>query len=379
MNYFNRTWMEISLSAATENFNKIKSLNPNKKLFAVVKANGYGHGAIQIARLFEDLGADGFAVSNIFEALELRESGIKKEILILGYTPFEHADILIENNISQSVYSFEYAKKLNELVENRNGKISCHIKLDTGMNRLGFEAKNGLSEASKEELELCKGFENLDFKGVFTHFSTADSNEECDISFADGQYESFKKCVCELEDMGYSFEYVHSDNSAATLTRKDDVTNTIRPGIILYGYLPSPDLKADISLTPVLSLKSVVSMVKNIKKGDSVSYGRIFTAERDMKIATVPVGYADGYPRYLSDKGYALINGKRVRIIGRICMDQMMLDVSELDNVKIGDVVTLIGKDTGEKITAEDIAELGNTISYEIICGFTPRVERKYL
>jgi alanine racemase len=179
--------------------------------------------------------------------------------------------------------------------------------------------------------------------------------------------------------MGYSFEYVHSDNSAATLTRKDDLTNMIRPGIILYGYLPSPDLKADISLTPVLSLKSVVSMVKNIKKGDSVSYGRIFTAEHDMKIATVPVGYADGYPRYLSDKGYALISGKRVRIIGRICMDQMMLDVSELDNVKIGDVVTLIGKDTGEKITAEDIAELGNTISYEIICGFTPRVERKYL
>ncbi len=379
MNYCNRTWMEISSAAAADNFNKIKAISKDKKIFAVVKANGYGHGAPEISKLFESLGVDGFAVSNIFEALELRECGIKKEILILGYTPFEHADVLIKNNISQTVYSFDYAKKLNSFAKSAGGKISCHIKLDTGMSRLGFNAKSGLSDTAKEELKECFCFENLEYDGVFTHFSTADSQEENDIEFCNKQYDNFKKSISELKEIGFSFKYIHCDNSAATLKRDDEFTNLIRPGIILYGYYPSADIKKEIELTPVLSLKSVVSMVKEIDTGDTVSYGRVFKADRKMKIATVPVGYADGYPRYLSDKGFALIKGTKVPIIGRICMDQMMLDVSDIENIKIGDVVTLIGRDGNEKITADDIAKLGNTICYEIICGFTPRVEREYL
>ena len=379
MNYRNRTWIETDLYKATANFLKIKNLVNGKKIFAVVKANAYGHGAVVISKLFEDLGTNGFAVSNIDEALEIRNAGIKSEILILGYTPFERAAELIRHNISQTVYSLEYAQSLNAFAKKAGGNVKVHIKLDTGMGRLGFDCRKGFGEAVKDQIISCFALENLNIEGLFTHFATADSNCNEYTEYCDKQYEIFKSAFCELKKSGFEFKYVHTDNSAATVTRDDDICNTVRPGIVLYGYLPDPELKAAVRLDPVMSVKSVVSMVKDIDEGDSVSYGRTFTASGKMKVATVPVGYADGYPRYLSNKGYVLIGGKKANILGRVCMDQIVVDVSGINDVKIGDTVTLIGTDQDEKITADDIAKIGGSISYEVVCGFAPRVEKYYI
>ena len=379
MNYRNRTWIETDLYKATANFLKIKELAGDKKIFAVVKANAYGHGAVVISKLFEDLGTDGFAVSNIDEALEIRNAGIKSEILILGYTPFERAAELIKHNISQTVYSLEYAENLNAFAKKSGGNVKVHIKLDTGMGRLGFDCRKGFKDSVKEEISNCLELKNLNIQGLFTHFATADSNDIEYTEYCDKQYEIFKTALAELQKIGFNFKYVHTDNSAATVTRSDDICNTVRPGIVLYGYLPDPELKAEVTLEPVMSVKSVVSMVKEIDEGDSVSYGRTFTANGKMKVATVPVGYADGYPRYLSNKGYVLIGGKKANILGRVCMDQIVVDVSGIEDVKIGDTVTLIGVDGSEKVTAEDIAKIGGSISYEVVCGFAPRVEKFYI
>lgn len=379
VNYRNRTWIETDLYKATANFLKIKEIAGGKRIFAVVKANAYGHGAVVISKLFEDLGTDGFAVSNIDEALEIRNAGIKSEILILGYTPFERAAELIKYNISQTVYSLEYAENLNSFAKKSGGNVKVHIKLDTGMGRLGFDCRKGFSDGVKGEIISCLALKSLNIEGLFTHFATADGNDSEYTEYCDKQYEIFKTAHGELVNAGFDFKYVHTDNSAATVTRKDDICNTVRPGIVLYGYLPDPELKAAVRLDPVMSVKSVVSMVKDIDEGDSVSYGRTFTASGKMKVATVPVGYADGYPRYLSNKGYVLIGGKRADILGRVCMDQIVVDVSDIKDVTIGDTVTLIGSDGDQKITAEDIAKIGGTISYEVVCGFAPRVEKYYI
>lgn len=378
MNYTNRTWAEIELSAVEHNFREIKRLAGGKRIFAVVKANAYGHGAVPLARLYQELGVDGFAVSNIGEALELREGGITAEILILGYTPYEHAEELSKCNIIQSVYSHEYATKLNAFAEKHGCSIRCHIKLDTGMCRLGFECENGLSPEAEAQLADCRSLDRLKFEGAFTHFAVADSIAPEDIEFSNRQYESFKKGVEKLHRLGFDLKYIHCDNSAGTVSRKDGITDTVRPGIVLYGYMPSPDFCPEIELRPVLSLRTAVSMVKKIKAGDTVSYGRSFTAEHDMLLATVPIGYADGYPRSLSGKGEALIHGKRASVVGRICMDQLMLDVTGIENVRTGDTVTVIGNDGGDSITADDIAAADGTICYEILCGLAPRVERIY-
>ncbi len=371
MNYLHRAWAEINLDALLHNFNTIKS-NTKAKIFSVVKANAYGHSVGKIAQLLDKAGTDFFAVSNIDEAEELRQLGILKPILILGYTPPIFAEKLVKLDLWQTVFGFDYAKKLDLHANKLGAIIRCHLKLDTGMGRLGFNFRqsfSGLDEAIKT-LKL----ENLKFEGVFTHFPVADSNKKADKAFTEAQYKNFLKAIKLLEDEGFSLGIKHCCNSAATLISPDKHLDAIRPGNILYGLTPDPAIEMPYNLMPVMTFKAAVSMVKTIAKGDTVSYGRTFKAKKDMTLATITAGYADGIPRLLSSKGYVIINGKKANIVGRICMDQFCADVSDVD-VKEGDTVVLFGSE----LPVEKFASWADTINYEIVCGLSKRVPRIYI
>lgn len=371
MDFLHRTWAEIDINALVHNFNTIKEKANASQIMAVVKANAYGHSVCDVAPCLQKMGADYFAVSNIDEALQLRDCGITKPILILGYTPVGMAKQLAENNISQCVYSEDYAQKLSEFALKENVTINVHIKLDTGMSRLGFDCR----DASLCELEKAisaaklKGFY---LEGVFTHFAVADRNSLTEDGFTDAQYDRFLNAVDKFKAEGLTPKLCHCCNSAALMLDNDKHLDICRPGIILYGLSPSGKLELSKNLIPVMTLKSVVSMVKEINVGDTVSYGRTFTANKKMKIATVAAGYADGYPRALSSNAYLLINGQKANIIGRVCMDQICVDITDIDNVEIDDEVILFGKD----LPVEYLAEICNTINYEIVCGISHRVPR---
>lgn len=371
MDFLHRTWAEIDLDALVHNFDIIKKEATGAKLMAVVKADAYGHSARIVAPILEQHGADAFAVSNIEEAITLRGCGITRPILILGYTPVSMAAQLYLNDISQCVYSPEYAAALSKRACADGVKVKVHIKLDTGMSRLGFDCRDEKLSGIEEAVTAArlKGFV---FEGIFTHFAVSDRTETSEDGFTDKQYSRFCTAAERFEKAGLRPKYRHCCNSAAFCLDSDKHFDMCRPGIILYGLTPSSDLKLKENFVPVMTVKSVVSMVKTIKKGDTVSYGRTFTAEKEMKIATVTAGYADGYPRLLSNKGYVLINGKRANIIGRVCMDQMSVDVSDIEDVKQGDEVILFGK----TLPVEELANMCGTINYEIICGISPRVPR---
>lgn len=371
MDFLHRTWAEIDINALIHNFKTIKKLSDGAKLMAVVKANAYGHSVNDIAPVLDSQGADSFAVSNIDEALQLREMGIKKPILILGYTPAECADMLYSNNISQCVYSTEYANALSEQAVKNNVKIKVHIKLDTGMSRLGFDCRNDSLAGIDEAIKAAK-LSGFYLEGLFTHFAVADRSQQEEDGFTDWQFNNFQKAAERFINAGITPEIFHCCNSASLILDNEKHLNMCRPGIILYGLSPSAadELKCDI--TPVMTLKSVVSMVKEIRKGDTVSYGKTFTAEKNIKIATVTAGYADGYPRQLSNKAYVLIKGKKAPILGRVCMDQMSVDVTDIPDIRMGDEVILFGKE----LSVDILAELSNTINYEIVCGISPRVPR---
>ena len=371
MDFLHRTWAEIDLDALVHNFDIIKKEATGAKLMAVVKADAYGHSVRIVAPILEQHGADAFAVSNIEEAITLRGCGITRPILILGYTPVSMAAQLYLNDISQCVYSPEYAAALSKRACTDGVKVKVHIKLDTGMSRLGFDCRDEKLSGIEEAVTAArlKGFV---FEGIFTHFAVSDRTETSEDGFTDKQYFRFCTAAERFERAGLRPKYRHCCNSAAFCLDSDKHFDMCRPGIILYGLTPSSDLKLKENFVPVMTVKSVVSMVKTIKKGDTVSYGRTFTAEKEMKIATVTAGYADGYPRLLSNKGYVLINGKRANIIGRVCMDQMSVDVSDIEDVKQGDEVILFGK----TLPVEELADMCGTINYEIICGISPRVPR---
>ncbi len=371
MEFFHRTWAEIDLTALKNNITYIKSAAKNAKVMAVVKANAYGHGVEYVAPFLEQAGADCFAVSNLDEALQLRALGIRKNVLILGYTPVDAVELLAQNRISQCVYCKDYAVALSDKAEKAGVTLKIHIKLDSGMSRLGFDCRSEELKGIEEAL-FCAKLPNFELEGIFTHFAVADRTPLTEDGFTDSQYARFKAAAEYLEKNGLKPELVHCCNSAATLLDKDKQLDLVRPGIILYGLSHSGIAEKDPNLTPVMTLKSVVSMVKYINAGDSVNYGKTFTATHTMRIATVAVGYADGYPRLLSNQAYVLINGKKAPIIGRICMDQMSVDVSEIEDVSIGDEVILFGKE----LPLESLAELCSTIPYEIVCNISPRVPR---
>ncbi len=371
MGFLHRTWAEIDINALVHNFKILKRKANGTKIMAVVKADAYGHSARAIAPVLEQNGADYFAVSNIDEALTLRKSGIIKPILILGYTPVDRVKILCENDILQCVYSKEYAIALSEECVKNNVKIKIHIKLDTGMSRLGFDCRSNLLSGIEDAVNSAK-LESLVFDGIFTHFANADSDLQNRDGFTEEQYSRFCKAVEYFKSNGTTPNLVHCCNSAGFLLDNDKHSDLSRVGISLYGLTPSADMTKQDDFIPVMTVKSVVSMVKEINQCDTVSYGRTFKADKKIKIATVTAGYADGYPRILSGKAYVLINGKKANIVGRVCMDQMCVDVSNIDDVKMGDEVILFGKE----LSVDILAEKANTINYEIICGISPRVPR---
>ncbi len=365
-----RAWAEIDLSALAHNVESVKKVLPqNTQFMAVVKANAYGHGDEAVCKKLLELGVSWFAVSNLEEALSVRKICPNAEVFILGYTPPECAADIAKYNIIQGVMSASYAK---ELCANANAPIRCHIKLDTGMGRIGFQSKH--TDACVNELLPLFDMEMLSIEGIYTHFAVADSEIPCDIEYTQMQEKRIFDVYDRLAECGHKLQHIHCMNSAASIVRPNERCTLARIGIIMYGLLPNYPVELPIELKPVMTFKSVISQVKDVFDGDCISYGRTYTASETRKVATVTVGYADGYARLLSGKGYALVHGKKCPILGRVCMDQLMLDVTEISElVQSGDEVTLFGNC---EITADKLASLYGTIGYEIVCGISKRVPR---
>lgn len=369
--FLRRAYAEIHLDRARRNIEKIKSLLPEKtKLMAVVKANAYGHDDETMSNLFSSVGIENFAVSNIHEAEKLRSYGIKGDILILGYTSPEYSEELSRFDIINTAVSYDHAKALSEKAES---PVRIHIKLDTGMGRIGL--KNDSPIKTADEIEKICALPNIKVEGMFTHYAVADSDDEDDISYTESQRDFILAVSDELRKRGIEIPAVHFLNSAGGTYYPDERSSFARFGVMLYGLMPNFKKSLPFELEPVMELKAEVSYVKEIKAGEYLSYGRTFRAPRDMKVATVTIGYADGYSRLLSNKAEAIVNGKRAKVVGRVCMDQLMLDVTDID-VKAGDIATMFGKDGNEKITADELADIYGTIGYEIICGISMRVPR---
>lgn len=373
--YLKRAWAEISLPALRRNAGIIKAMNSeNTAVMAVVKADAYGHGDEHICRcLSQDCGVKYFAVSNLDEAIAVRGFCPDSEILILGYTPPEYAHEIAQYNIIQGVVSTDYAAALTG---NSPDTIRCHIKIDTGMGRIGL--KHDTPEACCEEIISLCGMERLKVEGIYTHFAVADSKNADDIAYTQSQEKFILDTYDILTERGISLPHVHFMNSAAICARNNERSTLARAGIILYGLHPDISLEIPEGLEPIMELKAVISHVKTVSRGDCISYGRTFRAEEGMRIATVTIGYADGYSRLLSSKGEILVGGKRCPIVGRVCMDQLMIDVTGVP-CESGDIVTLIGKDGDERITADELASLCGTIGYEVVCGISKRVPRTYI
>lgn len=375
-----RTWAEIDLDAAAYNLAAIRERTGEKaKLCCVIKADAYGHGAVRLAKEYEALGADWLAISNIEEAIQLRRAGITLPMLVLGFTPPEAACLLAENNISQCAYSLRYCRLLSENAEKNGVSVKIHIKVDTGMSRLGFYFQDlNRDTAVVDEICTACSLPGLIPEGIFTHFAVADSGKD-GMMFTMRQFGCFKELIETLSHRGIEFPIRHCANSGATLDYSLSHMQMVRAGIILYGILPSGEIMHPAVLKPVMSLRAVISHIKEIEPGSDVSYGRTYKAERKLRVATVPIGYADGYPRALSGKADMLVHGVRCPILGRICMDQCIIDITDVPNVKMGDVVTIIGRDGDEEIRVEELASMLDTIPYEVICGISKRVTRVYL
>lgn len=369
----------VNLDQVAHNYALIRSLlAPDCMIMGVVKADAYGHGDKYIADQLVRLGVNWFGVSNLEEALSLRNQGIFHPILIFGPTPAEHAALLNEYNITQTVYSKEYAGELHAAAEAAGVDIAIHIKVDTGMSRLGFVVDNGFAAHSVEEIEAICAMPQFSAHGIFTHFACADETAEDSVAYTRGQFAKFRDIMARLERKGIAFAIRHCCNSAGTLAFPEMHLDMVRPGVILYGLNPSDDLAGKADLRPAMELYSCVSMVKEIAAGTTVSYGRFYTAHRPTKIATVAIGYADGYERELSNKARMLVRGKYADVVGRVCMDQLMLDVTHIDGVKAGDVVTIVGADGGSRLTFDEMADLSGTINYEKVCLIGKRVPRIY-
>ncbi|MCR5484190.1 MAG: alanine racemase [Clostridiales bacterium] len=377
--FFKRSWVLVNLDALKYNFETIRErVEPSSKIMAIVKADAYGHGYERVVNELRDDGCDWFGVSNLEEALQVRAVCADKPILILGYTPPKYASRLALNNISQTVFNLSYAHRLSEYAVEEGVQVSVHIKIDTGMSRLGFQYQDSERDIDSvdEVAEVC-ALPNLYHEGIFTHFASADETKVSGEVFTRLQFDLFLNIIEKLRLRGITFDYRHCCNSAATLIYPEMHLDMVRTGIITFGLYPSDDLKDRIKLLPVMEFKTVISMIKTIRAGTPVSYGSKFTAEKDMRIATVPVGYADGYPRSLSGSDM-LYKGKRVPIIGNICMDQCMLDVSGIENASEGKTVTVFGRSGDDEITIDSLAEKLGTINYELICGISKRVPRIY-
>lgn len=369
---YNRIYAQINVDNLRHNIKSIMARHKkDMKVLAVIKADAYGHGSCEIARRIDDL-AYYYGVAAVDEAVELRNAGIKKPILIIGYTSPKDYDRLIKYNITQTIYSPSDAKKLSELAV-KNGTIAkIHIKVDTGMSRIGFPVSaDGISEAAS-----LKELAGLHIEGIFTHYAKAD---ERDKTSAKEQKEKFKRFIDGLMVLGVKPELKHIDNSAGSMELDDDEFDMVRLGIAMYGLYPSEEVSREIMLRPVMSLIAHIAHVKEVDAGCGVSYGWTYVTDKKTKLATVTAGYADGYPRAMSNTGRAIVKGRSVPIVGRVCMDQLMLDVTDISDITTDDEVILIGKSEDEKITVEEVAAPAASFNYELVCNISRRVPRIYI
>lgn len=370
-----RVYVRVDLSAICQNVkNAMARVSKDVKVMAVIKTDAYGHGAVAVAHALDGIGVYSFAVATIDEAVELRNGGIRNPILILGYVFEGDLQTVLDYDITTTVFSAENARELSKIAVTSGKTANVHIKLDTGMGRIGFIP----SDESANEIKEIFDMPGIHVDGIFSHLARAD---EADKTSAKAQAELFSGFVSELESRGMSFNTKHICNSAGIIEDFgfDNYYDMVRCGIMLYGLYPSEEVsKTNVELKPALSLVSHVAYVKEVGEGFTVSYGSTFVTDRPTKIATIPVGYGDGYPRLLSNRGRVLINGEFAKIIGRVCMDQFMVDVTGVENVSQGSEVVLIGRQGNNEISAEEIASLAGTINYEIVCGINKRVPRIY-
>jgi len=366
------TWAEIDLAAFRHNFREIeRKLRKGVSILSVVKADGYGHGMEEIARASLSCGAKILGVANIEEGIFLRKRGIRAPILVLGSVyPLSNFTYILRYDLSPTICSLVASEELSKIARRAKKKVRVHIKVDTGMGRIGISAENAV-DLVQRVLQLP----GIIVEGIYTHLAAADS----DYEFTVEQIRKFQSVVDELERDNIRIKYKHAANSTAVLSYPDAHFNLARPGISLYGLAPFAGAEKEIDLKPVLQLKTKIVFIKRVKKGTSISYGRTWRAEKDSVIATLPIGYADGYNRLLSNRAEVLICEKRVPIVGRVCMDMCMVDVTSLPDVKVGEEVVLIGSQGKERITADEIAKIIGTITYEVVCGISKRVPRIYL
>lgn len=370
----NRAWAEIDLDAIAHNTREIKKLTGSKvEMMGVVKADAYGHGVLEVVRTLLDNGVTQLAVSMLDEAIQIRKMGIDVPILVLNYTDPARADEIIHNRVTQTVFSTDLAQALSVAAVRLGKDVRIHVKVDTGMTRVGFIPGYN---AVRNIMEISR-LPGIILEGIFTHFASAD---ESDKSYTLMQFERFMNLCTELIRAGIHIPVKHVCNSAGILQYPEMHLDIVRPGIILYGLYPSREVAGKIDLRPAMTLKASVIFVKDVDKDTYVSYGRTFRTDRKSRIATIPIGYADGYTRLMSNKGRMLVNGEYAPVIGRICMDQCMLDVTDLKHdVHVGDEVVIFGRQNGSCISVDEIADQVGTINYELVCIIGKRIPRVYL
>ena len=382
---FPLVWAEVDLEAIAHNVRELRRItNPVAHLMAVVKANAYGHGVIEVTRKALENGADSLGVARIEEGIELRKSGVNKSVLIFGYTPPQLVHKLIAFDLTQTVWSYKTARVLSDIAVSSNKQIKVHLKVDTGMGRLGLlpdcrrppETEQNLIGPAIREAESISSLAGLKLEGVYTHFATADSSDK---SYARKQFEIFVDFINELRRTGMNPLLCHAANSAAIIDMPETHLDMVRAGIAIYGLYPSHEVNKDrVALKPAMTLKSKIVHLKKVPSGFKISYGSTYQTPKPTTIASIPVGYADGFNRLLSSRGYMLVRGRRAPIVGRVCMDQTMLDVGQIPDVDLEDEVVIFGRQGHESITVDEIAETLNTINYEIVSSLTARVPKIY-
>lgn len=367
-------WAEIDLGAIAHNIREVRRVTtPSAKVMAVVKGNGYGHGAVEVSQAALANGADWLGVARVAEGAALREAGIEAPVLVLSYIPPEQSGEVIHHRLSQAVYTREMALALAEAAAGEGTRARVHVKVDTGMGRIGWVAGPG---AAREILELAR-IPHLEIEGLFTHFAAADASDK---SYTLEQFHRFIELTDELRKNGLEIPIRHAANSPALMELPETHLDMVRAGIVVYGLYPSDEVDhSRVELRPAMSLKARVAYVKEVPAGFKVSYGCTFTTDRPTVIATLPLGYADGYSRLLSSRGEALLHGRRAPVVGRVCMDQIMVDVGHISGVKMGDEAVLIGRQGDEEISADEVAKKLGTINYEVVCMVSYRVPRVYI
>lgn len=367
-------WVEINRERALHNFNEVRrAVGNERKICAVVKANSYGMGAIELSKMYLENGVDMFAVAVISEALELRKEIIDKDILVLGYTTEEYYDDAINNNIILTIYSYEHAKILNSIAKKLDKIANIHIKVETGMNRLGFLP----TEESADIVALISKMENIKIQGAYSHFARADEKDKTSAHIQAKRYIDF---INMLTNRNVEIPIKHIANSAAIIDLPEYYFDMVRPGIILSGFYPSNEVnKNEYIFKPCVTLKARIANVKTLEPGEGIGYGHLYSTNSTTVVGTIPLGYADGYSRLFSNNGYVIVNGVKCPILGKVCMDQFMIDLSNVENPHIGDEAIIYGDGKDGAMTAEDAANVRKTISYEVLTNLSTRLPRKYI